>query len=76
MSSLHRTLLSAVERFINFLARLPALPVLVGLGLILLNFLLQLLPSWPVVGWMARVNLLLHLGLAVSLIGLLLVRTL
>jgi len=65
-----------LERVSNFLARYPGLPVLVGLGLILLNFVLQLLPPWPVVGWMAQVDLFLHLGLLISLIGLLLIRAL
>jgi hypothetical protein len=65
-----------LKRISDFLARLPGLPVLVGLGLILLNFLLRLLPPWPVIGWMAEKDLLLHLGLVVSLIGLLLVRAL
>ena len=65
-----------LKRVGDFLARVPGLPVLVGLGLILLNFIFQLLPPWPVVGWMAQVNLLLHLGLIVSLIGLLLIRAL
>ena len=65
-----------LKRISDFLARLPGLPVLVGLGLILLNFFLRLLPPWPVIGWMAEKDLLLHLGLVVSLIGLLLVRAL
>ncbi len=65
-----------LKRVGDFLAQVPGLPVLVGLGLILLNFIFQLLPPWPVVGWMAQVNLLLHLGLVVSLIGLLLIRAL
>ncbi len=65
-----------LKRIGDFLARVPGLPVLVGLGLILLNFVLQLLPSWPVIDWMADVNLLLHLGLVISLIGLLLIRAL
>lgn len=65
-----------LKRIGDFLARVPGLPVLVGLGLILLNFVLQLLPSWPVIDWMADVNLFLHLGLVISLIGLLLIRAL
>ncbi len=76
MSNLHTTTLNLVQRLVNFLAHLPGLPVLVGLGLILLNFVLQLLPAWPVIGWLAEVDLLLHLGLVVSLIGLLLIRAL
>ncbi|HIE39777.1 MAG TPA: hypothetical protein EYH30_01385 [Anaerolineales bacterium] len=65
-----------IKRISEFLARVPGLPVFVGLGLILLNFVFQLLPPWPVIGWMAQVDLLLYLGLVVSLIGLLLIRAL
>jgi hypothetical protein len=65
-----------LKRTSDFLARFPGLPVLVGLALIVLNFVLRLLPPWPVVGWMAQADLLLHLGLVVSLIGVLLIRAL
>lgn len=65
-----------VKRVSDFLARKPGLLVVIGLGLILLNFVLQLLPAWPVVGWLADVNLFLHIGLIVSLFGLLVVRVL
>ncbi|MGD1995531.1 MAG: hypothetical protein PVH62_02045 [Anaerolineae bacterium] len=65
-----------LKRASDFLARLPGLPTLVGIGLIILNLVLQLLPPWPIIGWMAQVNLLLHLGLVASLIGLLLIRAL
>ncbi len=65
-----------LQKISDFLARLPGLPVLVGIGLVVLNFVLQLLPRWPVVGWMAEVNLLLHLGLVVGLFGTLLARAL
>ncbi|MBN1180621.1 MAG: hypothetical protein JXD18_15535 [Anaerolineae bacterium] len=64
------------QRIINFLARYRGLPVLIGLGMIVLNFVLRLLPAWPVVGWLAGVDLFLHLGLVVSLIGVLLIRAL
>ena len=64
------------KRISDFLARKPGLPVLVGVGLIVLNFFLQLLPAWPVIAWMAQVNLLLHLGLIISLVGVLLIRAL
>jgi len=65
-----------LKRTSDFLARVPALPTLIGIGLILLNFLFQLLPPWPLIGWMAEVNCFLHLGLVISLIGLLLIPTL
>jgi hypothetical protein len=65
-----------IKRTTDFLARYPGLPVLVGVGLIVLNFVCRLLPAWPIVGWMAQVDFLLHLGLVVSLIGVLLIRAL
>ena len=56
----------------EFLARLPGLPVFVAIGLVLLNFVLQLLPDWPVVGWLAQSHLFLHLGVILGLLGMLL----
>jgi hypothetical protein len=62
-----------LKRISDFLARMPGLPVLIGVLLVILNFVLRLLPgSWPVVGWLARTDLLLHLGVVVGLIGVLL----
>ena len=56
----------------RFLGEKPGLLPLIGLGLIVLNFILQLFPS----GWISDVNLFLHLGLIVSLAGILLIRPL
>ena len=56
----------------EYLAQRKGLPVLVGVGLVLLNLILRLLPSWPVVGWLAETDLLLHLGIALGLLGILL----
>jgi hypothetical protein len=56
----------------DFLARLPGLPILVAVGLILLNFLFQVLPDQPIVGWLARTHLCLHLGLVLGFLGILL----
>jgi hypothetical protein len=61
-----------LKRTSNFLASLPGLPILIAIGLVVLNFVFQLLPDWPVVGWFARTDLLLHLGLVVGLLGVLL----
>ncbi len=55
----------------DYLARNKGLPVVVGVGLVLLNFLLQLLPAWPVIGWLAEVNFFLHLGIVIGLLGIL-----
>jgi len=51
---------------------MPGLPILVAVGLVVLNFVLQLLPGWPVVGWLARTHLFLHLGLVLGFLGILL----
>lgn len=56
----------------DFLARMPGLPVLVAVVLVVLNFVLRLLPdTWPVVGWLAQTDLLLHLGVVLGLLGIL-----
>ena len=60
------------KRISEFLARMPGLPVVVAVGLVVLNFVLQLLPAWPVVGWLARTHLFLHLGVILGLLGVLL----
>jgi TRAP-type mannitol/chloroaromatic compound transport system permease small subunit len=56
----------------DFLGRLPGLPILLAVVLVALNFVLRLLPDWPVVGWLASTDLLLHLGVILGLVGLLL----
>ncbi|HZD10615.1 MAG TPA: hypothetical protein VE553_04665 [Candidatus Binatia bacterium] len=62
---------SLVERVNDFLVRKPGALPLFGVGLIVVNFVLQLFPGPD--AWIARSNLLLHVGLVLSLIGLLLV---
>jgi hypothetical protein len=60
------------KRISEYLARFPGLPVIVAVGLVVVNFLLQFLPDWPVVGWLAHTHLLLHLGVILGLLGILL----
>ncbi len=55
----------------DFLAQHKGLPVIIGVGLVLLNFLLQLLPAWPVINWLVQVDLFLHLGIILGLLGIL-----
>lgn len=59
----------------NFLEKRRGLLPLIGLGLIILNLILQIVPG-PGSGWIVDSNLFLHLGLVVSLIGILLIRVL
>jgi len=65
-------LIELLKSLSDFLARQPGLPIVIGLGLILLNFVGQLLPSWPVIEWLADTYLLLHLGLVLGFLGILL----
>lgn len=53
----------------EYLAQRKGLPVMVGVLLVVFNFLvLMLLPSH----WLARTHLFLHLGVAIGLLGVLL----
>jgi hypothetical protein len=61
-----------LKRVSNFLARVPGFPIVVAIGLVVLNFVLQFLPDWPIVGWLAHTHLLLHLGLVLGFLGVLL----
>jgi hypothetical protein len=61
-----------LKRIADFIARMPGFPILVAIGLVVLNFVLQFLPGWPVVGWLARTHLFLHLGVALGFLGILL----
>jgi hypothetical protein len=62
-----------LKRASDFLARLPGLPVLIAVVLVVLNFVVRLLPpTWPVAGWLAQTDLLLHLGVILGLVGILL----
>jgi len=62
-----------LKRISDFLARVPGLPVLVGVLFVILNFVFRLLPdTWPVVGWLIHTDFFLHLGVIVGLIGILL----
>ncbi len=56
----------------DFLAQRKGLPVLVAVGLVLLNLILSLLPPWPVIEWLAETDLLLQLGVIIGLLGILL----
>jgi len=61
-----------LKRISDFLARMAGLPIVIAIGLVALNFVLQFLPDWPVVGWLAHTHLLLHVGLILGFLGILL----
>ncbi|MCA9898342.1 MAG: hypothetical protein KC433_09135 [Anaerolineales bacterium] len=61
-----------LDKLSEFFNKYPGLLPLVGLGLIILNLVLQFFPG----NWFVDGNLLLHVGIILSLIGLLLIRPL
>ncbi len=62
-----------IDRTAEFLAHHKGLPILAGVGLILLDFLLLLLhrlaPGLPALGTLATLHCFLYLGLMVALLG-------
>jgi hypothetical protein len=57
------------SRFTNYMADRRGAPMLVGLLLVLLNFVLQFIPG---LGWFSEYNVLLHLGVVSAIAGFLL----
>jgi hypothetical protein len=57
-----------LDRLSNFLADRKGLIPLLGIMLILLNLLFQIIP----LGWLTSSNLFLHIGIIVSILGLML----
>ena len=64
-----------LDKLNELIGESPGLLPMLGIGLIILNFLLQFFPG-PGSGWFVDSNLLLHVGLLMSLIGILLIRPL
>lgn len=60
-----------LKQLSEFLAHHRGLPVLLGVALAALNFILELLPPLPIIGWLTEVDLFLHLGVIVGFLGLL-----
>jgi hypothetical protein len=65
-----------VDRIGDWLANNKGLPVFLGAGLVLINLALNLFPSLSEAGgflsWLMYSDLLLHLGVAIGLLGILL----
>jgi hypothetical protein len=62
-----------VDQLLTFLERWRGLPALVGVALIILNFVVGFLPG---IAWLSWHNWLLHLGVILALLGLLLTEAL
>ncbi len=61
------------NRVVDFIAQYRAIPTLAGMALILLNLVLQFFPE---LGWLRESHLFLHLGVLLSLAGILLAHAL
>jgi len=61
------------NRMVDFMAQYRAVPTLIGLGLVIVNLILQFFPE---LGWLRESHLFLHLGIVVSVAGLLLANAL
>lgn len=61
-----------VDRLSEFIAPRKGLLPLIGMALIILNFILQLLPA----GWLTQTNCFLHLGLVIAILGFMIARAL
>jgi hypothetical protein len=68
-----KNLSASLARFIsvvgNFMADRRGVPLIIGFVLVLLNFVCQFIPA---LGWFSEYNVLLHLGLLLSIGGSLL----
>ena len=60
-----------IDRLSQYLADNKAMPVFLGVALVVLNYALQFLPHMPMLTFIVNTNLLLHLGVIVALIGIL-----
>jgi hypothetical protein len=58
-----------LDRLSDFLAHRKGLLPILGLVLVLINAIIQFLPSS---GWLVQTNLLLHLGIILAILGFLL----
>jgi hypothetical protein len=67
--NLSASLAQFATRVTNTLAERRGLPLIIGLTLVLLNFVCQFIPA---LGWFVEYNVLLHLGLLFSIGGTLL----
>lgn len=62
-----------MQKIADFLERVKGLPILIGILLVILNFIVQYIPG---LDFLSNSNLLLHLGAVVGLLGVLLAEAL
>jgi hypothetical protein len=64
-----------LDRFSRFLAQVRGLPIILGVTLVILNFILQFFDV-DFIRFLSETNLLLHLGVVFGLLGVLLAEAL
>jgi hypothetical protein len=68
-----KEVLVLVQNVIDFFERMKGLPILIGILLVVLNFILQYIPG---LAFLSDSNFLLHLGVVIGLLGVLLAEAL
>ncbi|MEK6574937.1 MAG: hypothetical protein AABZ58_11585 [Chloroflexota bacterium] len=58
-----------LDRLSEFLSKRRGLPTMIAILLVVINLILQFIPG---IEWLARTNILLHIGVIVGLLGILL----
>ena len=71
MQTLDRWMSRLLDRVSDYIAAHRAMPVLLGVLLVVLNYVLRIIPGTQL-GFVESTDLLLHLGIIVGLIGILL----
>ncbi len=66
---MNRKLSSWADNLSDFFASRKGLPIIIGMVLVVVNFLLQFFPG---IGWLSSSNFFLHLGIILALMGILL----
>jgi hypothetical protein len=69
MPGCKKEVLVLVQNVIDFFERMKGLPILIGILLVVLNFIVQYIPG---LAFLSDSNLLLHLGVVIGLLGVLL----
>lgn len=71
MNKLDRYISRLIDRISDYVSTHRGVPVLIGVGLVILNYVLLIIPGIQL-GFVESTNLLLHLGVIVGLLGILL----
>ena len=58
-----------LDRVSEFISKRRGLPTMIAIALVVVNLIVQFLPGME---WLARTNLLLHIGVIIGLLGILL----